>query len=121
MKEEDIQRDKLWRGLKMIVDAMMLNKDPEIAEIAAHASTLISTYGYAPTQAYTDQTGIINNLINDLNDYLKPEEREKIGIVDWVNDLDESNKNFKKLYMERVRYFKNKEKRKKRINPYGDR
>lgn len=102
--KEDYKRDQLWRGLRLIVEGMILSPDPALAEIANRTNIILSTYGYAPSQAQTHQTGTIENLINDLMKFITQEERKLIGIEDWIKQLQEANESYKKLYLERVEY-----------------
>lgn len=64
--EADAQRDALYMGLKQTVKGYQKMKDPAIQEAVKVLNQLFKDYGIAPAIQLDKETGLLTNLIGDL-------------------------------------------------------
>lgn len=88
--EFDSKRDSLFIAIKSIVKAQLAVSDPAIHEAAIRVSQLIKDYNIKTKDQLDKETGLMLNLINDLeNKYAA--EVEKLGLGMFLTQLKESN------------------------------
>lgn len=88
--EFDSKRDSLFIAIKNIVKAQLTVSDPLIHDAAIKVSQLIKDYNINTKDQLDKETGLMLNLINDLeNKYAA--EVEKLGLGMFLTQLKDSN------------------------------
>ena len=82
----DDARDASWRGANNYVTAMCAHPDAEIATYAAEAKSLYDKYGDPTKLAQTEESGVLHNLLQDL-EALDSSKRTALNLDVWITDL----------------------------------
>lgn len=82
----DEARDQSWRGANNYITAMTAHPTPDIAAQAAEAKALFDKYGDPTKLARTEESGILHNLLQDLEG-LAAEKRTALAFDAWITDL----------------------------------
>ena len=82
----DDARDAAWRGGNNYLTAMCAYPDAEIAAYAAEAKSLFDKYGDPTKLAQTEESGVLHNLLQDL-EALDPSKRTALNLDVWITDL----------------------------------
>lgn len=88
--EADSQRDAMYMGLKQSVKGYQKMKDPAIQEAVKVLNQLVKDYGIAPTMQLDKETGLLTNLIGDLEGKNKSYV-DTLGLGVFVTKLKEYN------------------------------
>ena len=82
----DEARDLAWRGINAYVKAMCAHPDPEISGIAAGVKSLFDKYGDPTSLAQTEESGVLHNLLQDLEAF-DSAKRTSLNLDVWIADL----------------------------------
>ena len=82
----DDARDASWRGSNNYLTAMCAHPDAEIAAYAAEAKSLYDKYGDPTKLAQTEESGVLHNLLQDL-EALDSSKRTALNLDVWITDL----------------------------------
>ena len=82
----DDARDASWRGSNNYLTAMCAYPDAEIAAYAAEAKSLFDKYGDPTKLAQTEESGVLHNLLQDL-EALESSKRTALNLDVWITDL----------------------------------
>ena len=82
----DDARDASWRGSNNYLTAMCAHPDAEIAAYAAEAKSLYDKYGDPTKLAQTEESGVLHNLLQDL-EALESSKRTALNLDVWITDL----------------------------------
>ena len=82
----DDARDAAWRGANNYVTAMCAHPTPEVAANAAEAKSLFDKYGDPTKLAQTEESGVLHNLLQDL-EALDSGKRTALNLDVWITDL----------------------------------
>ena len=82
----DDARDASWRGGNNYLTAMCAYPDAEIAAYAAEAKSLFDKYGDPTKLAQTEESGVLHNLLQDL-EALDSSKRTALNLDVWITDL----------------------------------
>ena len=84
----DDARDASWRGANNYVTAMCMCAHPtaEVAANAAEAKSLFDKYGDPTKLAQTEESGVLHNLLQDL-EALDSSKRTALNLDVWITDL----------------------------------
>ena len=82
----DDARDASWRGSNNYLAAMCAHPDAEIAAYAAEAKSLFDKYGDPTKLAQTEESGVLHNLLQDL-EALDSSKRTALNLDVWITDL----------------------------------
>ena len=82
----DDARDASWRGSNNYLTAMCAHPDAEIAAYAAEAKSLFDKYGDPTKLAQTEESGVLHNLLQDL-EALDSNKRTALNLDVWITDL----------------------------------
>lgn len=96
-------RHRSYSSLRSTVRYMMHFDDEEVVELARKARAILDAYKNPTKQAYSEASGIYDNLLADLNDQFSQEERRKLSIESWVVQLSQFHVAFKQMFLERNR------------------
>lgn len=117
--ELDKQQDDLYLGLAAQNRSMMKHFNPEKAEIAYQVNIILSKYGNPCRLPYLQEDAVIKNLIQDLETFNNQKEEddrpviesldlsdvtnrlEKIGLLEWLEQLKLKNAEFMAAYAKR--------------------
>lgn len=99
--EADERRDTAWRGLNTIVQVQLNQIYNYEKDVAKQADRILRTYGDPTKRPYTEETGIIRNLLTDLHANITESSMKNIGIYPWVQELNRANNLFADLVKER--------------------
>ena len=88
--EFDSKRDSLFIAIKNIVKAQLTVSDPAIHEAAIRVSQLIKDYNIKTRDQLDKETGLMLNLIHDLENKCA-DEVTKLGLSMFLTQLKESN------------------------------
>ena len=82
----DESRDLSWRGINTYVKAMCAHPTADIAAAAAEAKSLFDKYGDPTKLAQTEESGILHNLLQDLETF-DSAKRTSLNLDVWITDL----------------------------------
>ena len=82
----DDARDASWRGANNYVTAMCAHPTAEVAANAAEAKSLFVKYGDPTKLAQTEESGVLHNLLQDL-EALDSSKRTSLNLDVWIADL----------------------------------
>ena len=84
--DADVERDQSWRGINAYVKAMCSHPTDDVASAATEAKSLFDKYGDPTSLAQTEESGVLHNLLQDLEafDSLK---RTSLALDVWIADL----------------------------------
>ena len=82
----DDARDASWRGSNNYLTAMCAHPDAEIAAYAAETKSLFDKYGDPTKLAQTEESGVLHNLLQDL-EALDSSKRTALNLDVWITDL----------------------------------
>lgn len=102
----DASRDTLYAGLKHVVKSLMRAPSAEVAQAAVELNQLFIDYRIDTDAPLIKETGMLNNLIDDLGTKFK-EQVETLGFTVLVGQLHEANSRVDKLMVERTEERKN--------------
>ena len=91
--EAEQGRDGAWRGLNNYVKAMTAYPEGTVAAEALAAKALIDKYGDPTDKPQTEESGILHNLIQDLENG-KEGSFPNLQVDVWVTDLKNKNQKF---------------------------
>ena len=84
----DDARDASWRGANNYVTAMCAHPTAEVAANAAEAKSLFDKYGDPTKLAQTEESGVLHNLLQDLElEALESSKRTALNLDVWITDL----------------------------------
>lgn len=103
IQELDTERDTLFLGLKLTIDAWAAyHYEKEKRNAAFLISDKIASYGADLQKVrYQQETAILNSLLEDFNNELSSEV-QLLGLTDWVAKLKAVNTQFNEKYVERT-------------------
>jgi len=101
LTEEDKNRNRAWKGLRTHVKNMLNSFDAETVECAMLMNNFIHLYGDPSRLAYTEKTGTLRNLIDDLEYKVKTAVMNRVGVAEWFDRLKSSNQSFIELMKKR--------------------
>lgn len=104
--DADSSRDALYLGLKNAVRAFMRARSAELVDAAADLNQLLVDYRINTHAPLIKETGMMMNLVGDLNKKFKAQV-EKLGLQVMVAELGEANDSVNSLMMERTEERKN--------------
>ena len=84
--DADTARDQSWRAANAYVKAMCSHPTADVAATALEAKSLFDKYGDPTSLAQTEESGILHNLLQDLN-ALSEEKRTALSLDIWIADL----------------------------------
>ena len=82
----DVERDQSWRGINAYVKAMCNHPTADIAANAAEAKSLFDKYGDPTSLAQTEESGVLHNLLQDLEAF-DSSKRTLLNLDVWITDL----------------------------------
>ena len=97
----DVERDQSWRGINAYVKAMCNHPTADIAATAAEAKSLFDKYGDPTSLAQTEESGILHNLLQDLEAF-DSSKRTSLALDVWIADLKTKEEAFLAAAAERT-------------------
>ena len=82
----DDARDASWRGANNYLTAMCAHPTAEVAANAAEAKSLFDKYGDPTKLAQTEESGVLHNLLQDLEAF-DSSKRTSLNLDVWITDL----------------------------------
>lgn len=82
----DMERDQSWRATNAYVKAMCSHPTADIANAASEAKSLFDKYGDPTSLAQTEESGVLHNLLQDLEAF-DSSKRTSLALDVWINDL----------------------------------
>ena len=82
----DDARDASWRGANNYTAAMCAHPTADIATAAAEAKSLFDKYGDPTKLAQTEESGVLHNLLQDLEAF-DASKRTSLNLDVWIADL----------------------------------
>ncbi len=84
--DADEARDASWRGANNYLTAMCAHPTADIATAAAEAKSLFDKYGDPTKLAQTEESGVLHNLLQDLEAF-DSAKRTTLNLDVWITDL----------------------------------
>ena len=84
--DADVERDQSWRGINAYVKAMCNHPTADVASVASEAKSLFDKYGDPTSLAQTEESGVLHNLLQDL-EALDASKRTALALDVWIADL----------------------------------
>ena len=91
--DADVERDQSWRAANAYVKAMCSHPTPDIAAQASEAKSLFDKYGDPTSLAQTEESGVLHNLLQDLEAF-DSAKRTSLALDVWITDLQEKEDAF---------------------------
>ena len=91
--DADTARDQSWRAANAYVKAMCSHPTAEVAANALEAKALFDKYGDPTSLAQTEESGVLHNLLQDLN-ALSEDKRTALSLDIWIADLQSKEEAF---------------------------
>ena len=96
----DEERDKAWVGSNGYINAMLKHPDSEFAAIAKSANDIFEKYGNPTRLSQTKETGVIHNLLEDLEGLTS---LSTIYFDPWYNWMKTTQEAFEAATLERAK------------------
>lgn len=109
LAEADTRRDNTWSALNLRVKANLLSPIQKEVDAARLIKRVIDLYGNVSRLSYNEETGLITNLVDDLEKEENTAHCATLGITRWIAALKEQNEAFQSLLNERNKEYANKE------------
>jgi hypothetical protein len=101
LAEADKKRGDVFRGFEGVVKSMTLLPDTSMKEMAKYLHNLIEGYRKNILKGnYREESAAIYNLLQDLNGKYEVEV-DKLGLYQWVESLEDAEKEFKVINKKR--------------------
>ena len=84
--DADVERDQSWRGINAYVKAMCNHPTDDVASAATEAKSLFDKYGDPTSLAQTEESGVLHNLLQDLETF-DSAKRTSLNLDVWITDL----------------------------------
>ena len=84
--DADMERDQSWRATNAYVKAMCSHPTADIANAAKEAKSLFNKYGDPTSLAQTEESGVLHNLLQDLETF-DSSKRTLLNLDVWITDL----------------------------------
>lgn len=84
--DADTARDQSWRAANAYVKAMCSHPTADIANAASEAKSLFDKYGDPTSLAQTEESGVLHNLLQDLEAF-DSGKRTSLNLDVWITDL----------------------------------
>ena len=84
--DADVERDQSWRGINAYVKAMCNHPTDDVASAATEAKSLFDKYGDPTSLAQTEESGVLHNLLQDLETF-DSSKRTSLALDVWITDL----------------------------------
>ena len=84
--DADVERDQSWRGINAYVKAMCSHPTDDVASAATEAKSLFDKYGDPTSLAQTEESGVLHNLLQDLEAF-DSSKRTSLALDVWITDL----------------------------------
>ena len=97
----DDARDASWRGANNYLTAMCAHPTADIAAAAAEAKSLFDKYGDPTKLAQTEESGVLHNLLQDLEAF-DSSKRTLLALDVWITDLKAKEEAFLAAAAERT-------------------
>ena len=85
--------DSAWRATNAYVKAMCNHPTADVANAATEAKVLFDKYGDPTSLAQTEESGVLHNLLQDLES-LSEEKRAALNLDVWIADLQAKEEAF---------------------------
>lgn len=92
--EADASRDSAWSGLYYYVKAMTAHPDESIAEAAKRALEILEKYGNPTAKPQLEESGILYNLLQELNEAKEAGDFNGLDIEPWMERLENAEYSF---------------------------
>ena len=92
--EADASRDSAWSGLYYYVKAMTAHPDESIAEAAKRALEILEKYGNPTAKPQLEESGILYNLLQELNEAKEAGDFNGLDIEPWMERLENAENSF---------------------------
>ena len=97
----DDARDAAWRGANNYLAAMYAHPTAEVAANASEAKSLFDKYGDPTKLAQTEESGVLHNLLQDLEAF-DSSKRTSLNLDVWIADLKAKEEAFLAAAAERT-------------------
>lgn len=92
--EADASRDSAWSGLYYYVKAMTAHPDASIAAAAERALAILEKYGNPTAKPQLEESGILYNLLQELNEAKEAGDFNGLDIEPWLTRLENAETSF---------------------------
>lgn len=92
--EADASRDSAWSGLYYYVKAMTAHPDASIAAAAERALAILEKYGNPTAKPQLEESGILHNLLQELNEAKEAGDFNGLDIEPWMERLENAENSF---------------------------
>jgi len=101
IEDADHKRDTIFRGLVDAVKSALNHFKDDVRKAAKQLKVVLDSYGNVAQKPYNQESAEIINLLQDFRGkYLA--DAQKVGIIDWADELDATNNAFIQLYRDRL-------------------
>lgn len=100
--EADASRDSAWSGLYYYVKAMTAHPDASIAAAAERALAILEKYGNPTAKPQLEESGILHNLLQELNEAKEAGDFNGLDIEPWLTRLENAETSFLNATDEKV-------------------
>ena len=98
--DADSQRDSVYRGFTLFVEAYSHSLDTDNAQAAQNIQVVIDHYGDVRSKPYNEETAAITNFLQDINSRCA-DDITTLNAQEWIDTLSSANQSFDALMNER--------------------
>jgi hypothetical protein len=98
-EQTDRCRDKTYNGMRGLVRVALKHFDPVMRNCATRVHNLFSNYGRLTNNGYDAQTASVTSVINRLRSSDYARDVQMLGLLPWLDELENYNEQFK-MYVE---------------------
>lgn len=91
MNTADADRDDFHIGIIEQILTTQRHYDPLIKAVGAHMDPLVSAFQGGQARAYDDQTGMMDNFLQELQSDKYKDDVEKLKLSSWIDALKKAN------------------------------
>ena len=96
IQEADVLRDNMYIGINEISKAYLRHFDAETCDAAKRVRIVMDTYGNVAKKPLQEETSAVYNLLQELQGKYSSD-IQKIGLKNWVDNLQKTNEDFDAL------------------------
>lgn len=96
----DVERDTTFSGFRDVVKGMQSHFNPDKRKAAANLMIVFNQYGNISKKSYSEETASIHNFLQEMTGKFASD-IQTLELQEWVDMLDENNKDFSTLLLQR--------------------
>jgi hypothetical protein len=101
IEQLDKLRDRIWNAILLRIKSTLLSPFDDEIESAEALIRVVDLYGDVRIISYNEESAAITNLVNNMQTRTNMAHAAKVGITNWVTELNRVNEQFMVIFNER--------------------